>query len=50
VAGKGQVFKDGADYPEAFVRIVSDGYVKAMGMTLKKGRDLRNAMCRQVHR
>jgi hypothetical protein len=39
VAGKGQVPKDGADYPEAFVRIVSDGYVKAMGMTLRKGRD-----------
>jgi predicted permease len=35
---KGQSYKDG-DYPDAFVRVVSDGYVKAMGMTLKKGRD-----------
>jgi predicted permease len=35
---KGQTYKDG-DYPSAFVRVVSDGYVKAMGMTLKKGRD-----------
>jgi predicted permease len=39
VAGKGQIYKDG-EYPEAFVRIVTDGYVKAMGMTLRKGRDL----------
>jgi predicted permease len=35
---KGQNYKDG-EYPDAFVRVVSDGYVKAMGMTLKKGRD-----------
>jgi len=35
---KGQTYKD-ADYPDAFVRVVSDGYLKAMGMTLKKGRD-----------
>ncbi len=35
---KGQTYKDG-DYPTAFVRVVSDGYVRAMGMTLKKGRD-----------
>jgi predicted permease len=27
-------------YPLAFVRIITDGYVKAMGMTLKQGRDL----------
>ncbi len=39
VGAKGQVYKDG-EYPDAFVRIVSDGYVRAMGMTLKKGRDL----------
>jgi len=26
-------------YPLAFVRLISDGYVKAMGMTLKQGRD-----------
>jgi predicted permease len=36
---KGQTYKDG-EYPSAFVRIVSDGYIKAMGMTLRKGRDL----------
>src|ERR1039457_5324623 len=35
---KGQTYKDD-EYPSAFVRVVSDGYVKAMGMTLKKGRD-----------
>jgi len=35
---KGQTYKDD-EYPTAFVRVVSDGYVKAMGMTLKKGRD-----------
>jgi predicted permease len=35
---KGQIYKDD-DYPSAFVRVVSDGYLKAMGMTLKKGRD-----------
>jgi predicted permease len=39
VAGKGQVYKD-SDYPEAFVRIITDGYLKAMGITLRKGRDL----------
>ena len=35
---KGETYKDD-EYPTAFVRVVSDGYVKAMGMTLKKGRD-----------
>ena len=35
---KGQVYRDD-DYPSAFVRVVSDGYLNAMGMTLKKGRD-----------
>lgn len=35
---KGQVYKDD-DFPTAFVRIVSDGYIKAMGMSLRKGRD-----------
>ncbi len=38
-AAKGQTYKDG-DYPSAFVRVISDGYVKALGMTLKAGRDL----------
>lgn len=28
------------EYPGAFVRIVTDGYLKAMGMTLKQGRDI----------
>ncbi len=37
---KGQVYKSADDYPVSFVRIVSDGYIKAMGMTLVKGRDL----------
>ena len=36
---KGQVYKSADDYPLSFVRIVSDGYLKAMGMTLRKGRD-----------
>jgi predicted permease len=36
---KGQTYKDG-EYPSAFVRVVSEGYIKAMGMTLKEGRDL----------
>lgn len=36
---KGQVYKSADDYPVSFVRIISDGYVKAMGMTLRKGRD-----------
>lgn len=35
---KGQTYtKD--NYPLSFVRLVSDGYLKAMGMALKKGRD-----------
>lgn len=36
---KGQVYKGDADFPSAFVRIVSDGYLKAMGMPLRRGRD-----------
>ncbi len=35
---KGQTYKDG-DYPLSFVRVVSDGYIRAMGMALRKGRD-----------
>jgi predicted permease len=36
---KGQTYKEG-EFPASFVRIISDGYVKAMGMTLRQGRDL----------
>lgn len=35
---KGQVYSPG-DYPSAFVRVVSDGYINAMGMSLREGRD-----------
>ncbi|MEX2264809.1 MAG: ABC transporter permease [Bryobacteraceae bacterium] len=38
VAGKGQVYARG-QYPEAFVRVVSDGYFRAMGIPLRAGRD-----------
>jgi putative ABC transport system permease protein len=37
---RGQVYKSADDYPASFVRIVSDGYLKAMGVALLKGRDL----------
>jgi predicted permease len=36
---KGHIYRDGG-YPDAFVRIVSDGYLKAMGIPLIAGRDL----------
>jgi predicted permease len=36
---KGHTYKDG-EYPDAFVRVVSDGYVRAMGIPLIAGRDL----------
>jgi predicted permease len=36
---KGHIYRDG-EYPDAFVRIVSDGYLKAMGIPLIAGRDL----------
>ena len=38
VAGKGQIYSRN-NYPKAFVRIVSDGYLKAMGIPLLAGRD-----------
>jgi len=38
VRGVGQVY-DRGHYPEAFVRIVSNGYFKAMGIPLRAGRD-----------
>ena len=36
---KGQVYAPG-HYPNAFVRIVGDGYIRAMGIPLRDGRDL----------
>jgi predicted permease len=39
VTAKGQVYAPG-QYPDAFVRIVSDGYLKTMGIPLHAGRDL----------
>ncbi len=38
VSGKGQVYPEGQG-PEAYVRIVSDGYLRAMGIPLRAGRD-----------
>lgn len=39
IAAKGQVYAKN-QYPDAFVRIVSDGYLKAMGIPLRAGRDI----------
>jgi len=36
---KGQTYPPGR-YPDAFVRVVSDGYIGAMGIPLREGRDL----------
>jgi predicted permease len=36
---KGQVYPPGK-FPDAFVRVVSDGYIAAMGIPLRSGRDL----------
>jgi predicted permease len=38
IGAKGHVYSP-TDFPEAFVRIVSDGYFPAMGIPLRKGRD-----------
>lgn len=38
VAGEGQVYERG-HYPEGFIRVVSDGYFKTMGIRLRGGRD-----------
>jgi predicted permease len=38
ISGQGQVYERGK-YPEAFIRVVSDGYFATMGITLKEGRD-----------
>jgi predicted permease len=35
---KGEVYKRD-EYPDAFVRIVSDGYLRTMGIPLRRGRD-----------
>jgi predicted permease len=39
VAGVGQVYKKGHQ-PEAFIRVVSDGYFEAAGIPLRSGREL----------
>ena len=36
---KGQVYPPGK-FPNSFVRVVSDGYIRAMGIPLREGRDL----------
>jgi len=38
VSGKGQIYEKG-QHPEAFVRVVSDGYFEALGIPLKSGRE-----------
>ena len=38
VSAKGQVY-DENNHPEAFVRVVTDGYFQALGVTLKSGRE-----------
>jgi putative ABC transport system permease protein len=38
VAAKGKIYEPG-HYPEAFVRVVSDGYLRALGIPLRAGRD-----------
>jgi predicted permease len=40
IAGQGQVYARG-QAPEAFIRVVSDGYLGAMGISLRAGRDFR---------
>ncbi len=38
VSGKGQIYEKG-QHPEAFIRVVSDGYFEALGIPLKSGRE-----------
>jgi predicted permease len=38
VSGKGQVYEK-SHHPEAFIRVVSDGYFEALGIPLKSGRE-----------
>jgi predicted permease len=42
VRGAGQVFPEG-QFPEGFVRVISDGYLETMGIPLTAGRDLTSA-------
>ena len=39
IGAKGQVYTKGHPNPDAFVRIVSDGYIRAMGIPVRAGRD-----------
>jgi predicted permease len=39
IGAKGVVYKRGGYYPDGYVRIISDGYFKAMGVPLRAGRD-----------
>ncbi len=39
VSGKGQIYPRGQN-PEAFIRVVTDGYFEAVGIPLKAGREL----------
>ena len=43
VEAKGQAYLASHAPPDAFVRIVTDGYLKAMGIPLREGRDLTEA-------
>lgn len=36
---KGKVYTRG-NYPDAFVRVVTDGYIRSMGIPLRRGRDI----------
>ncbi len=38
IAGEGQMYEKG-HYPEAFIRVVSDGYFATMGIPIRAGRD-----------
>jgi predicted permease len=42
VSAKGKIYKKG-EYDSGFVRVVSDGYLQAMGIPLKAGRDFKES-------